>query len=362
MRISKKYQLKHKVLALICIAVVSSCVDPITLETNSSSGELVFFGNFTQLHDTHIFYVSKTSEFGKPVVPVSNAQIIIMDDQGNSAEYTEMEPGQYELDTNQIQGVPGRSYQVEIALEDGRAFCSSPQVMPEPIEIQQLYFETAQIQTLSSSGNLVEQTVLEIYIDTPLQNSSGISTGFRWTVDEVYSFTDLKCHDFFDVATTCYFQVPVEEPEVLIYKNEGSQENLERFKVHSRLLAPDDEFVERHYFTVHQYSLDDETYRYWQQVKVVTSQTGSLFDSPPAMVMGNMYEQDRQNSPALGIFEVSGQSVKRTYTLPHLIEGHKVIETCPIRRTGIVQDKCCFCWLLDEDENRIERPDYWDED
>ena len=58
-------------------------------------------------------------------------------------------------------------------------------------------------------------------------------------------------------------------------------------------------------------------------------------------------------------FEVSGQHIARIYTLPSMIEGNQIVETCPVRRSEIIEDKCCFCWLLDESENRIESPDYW---
>lgn len=61
---------------------------------------------------------------------------------------------------------------------------------------------------------------IDIYIDTPLQNSSGESSYVRWTVDEVYSFTDDSCGPF-DFAQTCYFNDPADESEVLLFQNEG---------------------------------------------------------------------------------------------------------------------------------------------
>ena len=352
--------IRIKLLTLICMVVISSCVDPISFETDSADGELVFFGNFTQLQVKHTFNISRTSDLGEPVIPVPDALVVIKDDQGNSAIYEEIEPGKYELEPDKLQGVPGRSYHIEITMDGGKTYCSSPQVMPEPLAIENIYFKIDQIQTLGGSGVIVDQTVIDIYVDTPLENSSGASSGFRWTIEEVYSFTDLKCHPFFDAAITCYFNIPVEESEVKLFKSEdGSRENLTGFKVHSRLLAPDDEFIEKHYFSVHQYTISDQAHNYWEKVNLVASQSGNLFDIPPARITGNIYETENQSSFALGFFEVSGQNIVRTYTLPSLIGGNEIIETCPGMRSQIIEDKCCFCWLLDEDENRIERPEYW---
>ena len=171
-----------------------------------------------------------------------------------------------------------------------------------------IYFKIEQGQTLSSSEIIVENTFINIYIDTPLQNSLGESHGIRWTVDEVYSFTDLQCHPFFDNATTCYFNIPVDESSVRLFKSEdGIQENLNEFKVHSRSLANNDEFLERHYFTVHQYTMTEESTKYWEQVNIVSNQSGNLFDLPPARITGNIYEKDNEGAFVIGYFEVSAQ-------------------------------------------------------
>ena len=344
---------------LVCMIIIQSCVDPISFKTDSKKSQLAFYGNFTQLTAKHIFTISRTSDFGQPVIPVSGASVSIKDDHGICADYEEIESGIYELDAGQMRGIPGRYYHIEVTFPNGKTYYSTPQVMPEPIDVEDIYFKIEQGQTLSSSEIIVENTFINIYIDTPLQNSLGESHGIRWTVDEVYSFTDLQCHPFFDNATTCYFNIPVDESRVRLFKSEdGIQENLNEFKVHSRSLANNDEFLERHYFTVHQYTMTEESTKYWEQVNIVSNQSGNLFDLPPARIAGNIYEKDNEGAFVIGYFEVSGQNIVRTYTLPFLIEGSDIIETCPARRSYIVEDKCCFCWLLDEDENRIDRPLY----
>jgi hypothetical protein len=206
----------------------------------------------------------------------------------------------------------------------------------------------------------VDQTFISIYINTSLKNQHGESGGMRWTVEEVYSFTDLPCHPYFDPSTTCYFKIPPNDSHLKIFKSEANvQPNLHGYQILSRMIAPDDEFVERHYFSVYQYTISQETYNFWEQVQIVTSQAGDLLDRPAAAVIGNIFEKDNPDNHVLGYFEVSGKNTRRIYTLPHLIGDNHILETCPPQRNSIIQDKCCFCYMLDEAENRVERPEYW---
>lgn len=341
-------------------AIIQSCVDPISFETNSVEGQLVFYGNFTQLDEKHIFNISQTSDFGKPVLPVSGAIVVIVDDQGNSADYSEIDLGIYELAANKMQGMPGRSYHIEITLAGGQAYCSTPQVMPQPIEVEDLYFNIESRQILSSSDVLVDQTFIDVFIDTPLQNRSGGSSPLRWTVEEVYSFVDRVCGPF-DLAGTCYFIDPPDESEVLIFNDEGGAQNsLNAFRVRSRLLVPFDEFTARHYFNVSQYTISEEELDYWNKIKQVSSQSGNLFDVQPAKVPGNVFEKDNQQALVLGYFGVNGQNVVRTFTTPDQIRPLPVFTCMDNSFFADHRSECCACEA--KEGNQIERPEYWDED
>jgi len=231
--------------------------------------------------------------------------------------------------------------------------------MPEPIKIDDIYFEIVDRQILSGSGVLVDKTFIDILIDTPLQNSSGGFSPLRWTVEEVYSFVDESCSPF-DFALACYFITPVTESEVLLFKNEGEQDYLSGFNVRSRLLVPYDEFTARHYFNVSQYSISEVEFDYWNKIEVVANQSGNLFDVQPAKVGGNIFEKDNQQALVLGYFGVNGLTVVRTFITPNEIRPLPVF-TC--MDESFFRDnlpECCNCNL--KEGNQIERPAYWDED
>ena len=335
-------------------------MDPISFETATESGQIVFFGHFSQLSQDHTIDISRTSGFGQLPDPVSGACIKIMDDSGNFADYQEVIPGKYLLAAGKILGIPGRTYHIEIILSDGKTYLSQPQKMPQSIEADNIYFEIDRRQILGGTGSLVDKTLLDVFIDTPLQAGSEETSQLRWTVEEVYSFVDLSCGPF-DNADACYFISPVLDSEVLLFENQGNtQDYLNRFKVRTRELVPYDEFTARHYFLVNQFTITKEELEYWKKIEAVANQSGNLFDVQPAAVPGNIFEKGNQQAFALGYFSVSGQNALRTFTTPYDIKPNPVFTCMDQSFNQNHQPECCFCST--KDGIQIERPAYWDED
>jgi hypothetical protein len=115
---------------------------------------------------------------------------------------------------------------------------------------------------------------------------------------------------------------------------------------------PDIEFWERHYFNVSQYSITSSCFEYWSKLKTVANPTGSFIDVPPAAVLGNIYNVDDPDEPVLGYFEVAGEEVIRTFSLPPLLVPHYYTWPC------INFDRFCYdCLQLPE--STYDRPEYW---
>lgn len=343
----------------IVVTSMGACIDPISFETEPGEPELVFFGNFTQICQDHIFTISRTSEIGTPPTPVTGAAITIFDDLGASAAYVETEPGTYLLSSDLIQGEPGRSYHLQIFLDDGSSYFTEPQIMPEPIDIDDIYFEFDRRPELSGAGILVDKTFIDIFIDTPLRSSSGSTPNLRWAIEEVYSFVDLACGPF-DLAETCYFIDPIDDAEVLLLENQGDRDFLSGLRVRTRELVPFDEFTARHYFLVHQLTTSNEETEYWQKVDAVANQSGNLFDVQPAAVKGNILEESGEQTPALGFFGVNGESVSRTFTTPFTLRPNPVFDCNDVSFFSNNPAACCNCG--NKPGIQIARPDYWDED
>ena len=347
------------IIVMLALAL-TSCVDPITFEAEDKEPKLVIFGTFTQLSQDHEVTISLTGKFGDPGIPVRGAYVELIDEEGNTAKYVEFQEGQYILPEGAMCGELGKAYKLTVTLQNERRYESTWEIMPEPVEIEDTYFEVNKRQRVSSVDILIEQAFVDIFVDTPLRTPGGNKAFLRWEVEEAYIISDLICGPL-DNATVCYFKVNNEFEQLRIFTGiDNSQEKLEKYLVHSRLPTPHIEFSERHYFNVFQYSLPESTYEYWDKINVVTNQSGSIFDKVPAGVSGNFNEVDG-NSEVLGYFEVANVNVRRFFTTPlKLSKGIIIIEVCNLHIPyPFLPDFCCICGLYTG--NRIPKPDYWGE-
>src|SRR5690606_27742860 len=76
----------------------------------------------------------------------------------------------------------------------------------------------------------------------------------------------------------------------------------------------DESFLSRHYFNVRQTSISKSAYEYWRKVRELVNNTGSVFDTPPAPIYGNVSNVDDDTEVVLGYFEVARVAQTRMYT------------------------------------------------
>ena len=76
----------------------------------------------------------------------------------------------------------------------------------------------------------------------------------------------------------------------------------------------DNSFLYPFFFSVKQLSINREAYEYWEKIKIVINNQGSLFDIPPAPVFGNIANVEDRNEIVLGYFEVAKTKVTRINT------------------------------------------------
>ncbi len=118
-------------------------------------------------------------------------------------------------------------------------------------------------------------------------------------------------------------------------------------------------FLSRHYFTVRQLSISKDAYDYWRKVRELLNNTGSVFDSPPAPIQGNLYNVNNPDEVVLGYFEVGKAKVSRIYTtladVPFLLE--KICEYDPARRRDQYEPTCLSCNVFPDSQTAF--PEWW---
>jgi hypothetical protein len=100
------------------------------------------------------------------------------------------------------------------------------------------------------------------------------------------------------------------EPErIFLYSSEEISSNyLEGKLIAQKRILDRVEFIEKHFFNGHQYTLTKEAYEYWEKVTNLANPSGDIFDIPPAPLPGNIYNVNNPEEIVLGVFRSGRKS------------------------------------------------------
>jgi len=350
--------MKARALQYLTLIVLNGCISAYNLEHDTNEALLVVDGKITQENSPHELILRRSNATGSTEFNViRGARVTLFDVAGNSEDYYEEGDGKYILYGTELARIPGISYYIEIILPDERIYRSKPQKMPEVIQPDTLYFSMEEIEELSDLQNTMIKQYLNFYINTPLTVGDQPSY-ILWRMDHAYSFAELFCHPLKPPAT-CYITRKLTNDEIKLFSSEDISGNeLEDFLVGSIRLFPSWEFFEKHFFNVAQHAITPEAFEYWETVKMVAQSTGSIFDTPPGPINGNVYNIEDPNERVLGFFEVSAVDTIRTYTFAHELEPLFIEDLCnPYDWRPQRSAVCCNC--LEIPDSQLERPAYW---
>jgi hypothetical protein len=269
-------------------------------------------GRITNGEGPHELRLSRSAESSSTYNPVSNAAVWMLDDTGRQEQLQAdpQRPGVYQLLGRTVRGEPGRSYHVEIYLPEGSTYRSRPERMPSLAANTQLTKEFSVVKEPGEFNLLVDKNVVEVLAQITFP-AVGPRQLLKWEVAEVYKLRPTEFpNPFGSIPPPCFIETNLETQNMLLFDGERSRVNeLPRQRVLRRDI--DHTFLEPHYFNVSLYSLTREAFTYWEQLNQVVNNVGSIFDTPPAPVRGNLYNVEDPQEQVLGYFQASAVQVSR---------------------------------------------------
>ena len=300
---------------LIGQLLVVACLSPLDRFSDYVGGEVVVSGQVSSLPESNIVYVARTSDRERLPEPITGVDVVLYEDGHVTQAYIEDfdVPGKYVLQN--FAGLPGRTYHINVTLPDGQVFTSAPERMPEVIGDDEISYTIEPREFVDGDGTVSERFFVNIF-NTHLLPSSSEQVFLKWHVEEVYALSPTDFPDpFGDVPPTCYIAQSVDPQRIVMFSSETSTAtSIPELLIVSRQV--DASFKERHYFTTFQSSLTREAYEYWRKVDVVANQNGSIFDTPPAKIKGNITSRDEPGAVVHGYFQAANQRMNRFYLLP----------------------------------------------
>lgn len=366
---------KFKIIGLLVIFLgFNSCVEQIEFELEKLERErLIVSGTLTDLRETQVVYLSETtSQARKPLLsdeekkiftlddlprPLAGASVALYDEEfGGTWNYSETKPGVYELQ-NFFHRSPESRYSLQIVIGD-RQYVSVPQAIPEVIGSDELSFSFER--TRLDDNPDAAQVVIQSEITLPEQVGDYY---LRWAVDEAY-FWDLTFfpNPFNRAPPPCIvFGIPDPERITLVNGDLLNRPGGKSTQIVAKKLV-DQSFLSRHFFNVRQLSISKDSYEYWRRVRELVNNTGSIFDSPPAPIRGNIINVNNPDEVVLGYFETAKAKVTRIYTtfadVPFFLE--KICEYEPGKARASYDPTCLSCNVFPN--SQMAYPEWWFDD
>lgn len=316
--VSQVYSGKIRILfflMMLSIFLLNGCIETIDFDVKRTGGRLVVDGTITDSPGPHQLKLRRTAGREKITDPLTGAGIRIEDNLGNSEYYFEKEEGVYELTGHTVKGVPGRSYTLEITIDDGqKIYRSEPEVLPGSLASDSIFYEFDTVQRLNQYGNSIDVNVIRVLRDTRIPQSSK-PLYLKWEIEEVFKFTEYDFPDPFNFPPPSCYITDYPNPQT-IYLYDGSELSggtLETEVMTERVL--DDTFYQLHYMNVIQYSISQKAHKYWKQVDQIVNQSGTIFDVPPANPHTNITNINDPSETVLGYFQAARVDSSRFFVV-----------------------------------------------
>ena len=308
------------------ILYATGCVTKFMPEIDESRELLVVEGLITDQPETNRIRLTKSLPLDKKsaVKPVSGCTVAITDDLNNLWMLKEIGNGYYITDSLQFRGVIGRTYKLSIQthgqLPGNYSYESLPMELKPVPSIDDLFYEKDMIEAANEES--VAKEGCTIYLDA--RDYSGECKYFKWDYTETW-----EVRLPYDVPNKICWATN-KSTGILIKNTSVLSENIVSRLPLNFISNETDRLEEKYSILVNQYSINEAEYEYWDKMKMITEQTGSLYDIIPASIQGNIYCIDDPSQRVLGYFSVSAKASRRIFIEDSFSGLVKLYNDCPI--------------------------------
>ncbi|MFS4418753.1 DUF4249 domain-containing protein [Maribacter sp. 2307ULW6-5] len=307
------------------VSVLASCVEPFDISGEVETGEnienfLVVEATVTNEPKQQEVLLGRGRSFANDSLqPVTqNANVSVVDGNGNRFSFTETEPGRYVSD-QMFQALPNTTYQLNIQTAQGSSYASELVSLPETATIAAVYAERI-INDLGVEG-------IAIYVDSEIM--PGEAPFLRYQYEETYKII-APLWSPLDIVVTDpnppygFDLVAREQEERVCYDTRLSNRviqatNLRRTgnQVNRNLVRfiPSDDFMISHRYSilVRQLAQAADAYSFYRTLNEQSGNQSLFTEIQPGFIEGNVSNTGNPNEKVLGFFEVANVSQERLF-------------------------------------------------
>jgi hypothetical protein len=296
-----------KILICSSFLLFTGCIQKFVPEITEIQDLMVIEGLLTDQPGQNSIKISTSLPVGSryQVKPLSGCTVLISDDEGNTYTLDESDAGVYSADPT-FQGVVGRTYTLNIRTgtsHGNRNYTSIPVMMKPVPPIDSIYYDKVVLTRMADGWPSGEGC--QIYLNT--FDKQNICKFFRWEYTETWEIL-IPYHV---PNNRCW--VTNKSDKINIKNTTGlSEGKIEKLPV-NLVTNESDRLRVRYSILVNQYSMNEEEYGYWEKLRSIVEQSGSLYDITPSSVPGNIKCIEDPYEKVLGYFSVSSVKSKRIF-------------------------------------------------
>ena len=268
-------------------------------------------GQISTVADLTIVELGMTADTEQLPFAITGAKVFAIDDNTmDSVRYNEdfSKPGTYKA--FDFAALEGHAYHIAATLPDGRIYLSAAETVPDQAGTIETSYEIAFEQFTDAEGTVSYQPFIKIHAAGTLPQGSRPSF-LKWGVEEAFLLSPTDFPDpFGDIPPPCFIIQNADPQRIVLFNGEviGGQ-SFNNLLIASRVV--DWTFWEKHYFTSYQASISEDAFKYWTKVNILANQVGSIFDTPPAEIAGNIYSSTNTEEKVYGYFQAANHVFTR---------------------------------------------------
>ena len=250
-------------------------------------------------------------------LPLSGYNVAIIDDAGTTEQLSEISPGTYTTSPNGIQGVVGRKYKTQFVSPDEKIYQSDFEVLKNPIGIDTVY---AIFEAHANPDGIFPYEGYQFYLDTKI--APGDTNFYMWRLEKSFEFRSdflishvyngsLRPFSNADSLQTCWKTDKIQQ--IFTFKTTGMSEPVVTKFPLNYVNTETRELMERYSLRVKQFTITENAYTFWNNVREQNTTQGSLYTKQPFQIRGNVYNTETPDETVFGSFLVAGITEKRIF-------------------------------------------------
>ena len=307
------------------VILIAGCVERYYPEEDDlKKGTLVINAHLTDQPGEQVIEISRSAPLTYPSFdPVSGSSAEVIREDGEFREFSEFKPGYYKafLEADFLQ--TGSSYLIQVFTPDGNEYESDfDKLRPVP-EIDSLYYLVERNSYATERDSFSGVT---FYADFTYDNEA--YEYLRWDLTETYEFhnpdmegfirdVDFKLKVLPDTSNyrTCYITNALTSIHsmALSYLDFGIY--IKKPFTFVANIQQEQRLHHKYSLLVKQYSLGEEGYHYWNELKKTSQEQGFLFGRQPALLNSNIHNVNDEDEIILGFFTMAGVTEKRAFAV-----------------------------------------------